>query len=475
MSIAKRMARARGAVGKALRCGWFWLGALAFAVSFALFSHPDLWETANHSYIFLQCLFSGRAGDFYAVVARHENALYYLNGANYNIAVYALFGVWELPVFLFHCLSGTAVSEVFLIYWTKLLCAGLFLGCGVLLRRLCLALELPEETAALAAVLFWFDPIAFFSPMVMGQYDTMCLFLTLWGLCCYAKGQLGRFSMLMGAAMCCKSFPVLLLVPLLLLAEKRLLPLLRWALTALWLWAPTTLLYWGRTGDAAAFTRQMADRLFACTVDLGTASVSVFALGYAVILFVCFLYTPAAGRRGAFAMYVCLAVYGWMFLFVWWHPQWLILLVPFLIVTTLQCGETRPWFWLDLALYAGYFLTCFLLYPDHVGAVLLDGGAACHVFGLRLTGAVARGAGYFLGLLIPYMHVFASALFYGSILLHLLLKLPLPGGSLARRLGKQNVKTLGARGWCAARFAVGLGCCWFLPMLLEALNATGVI
>lgn len=494
-----RPAGPAGPSGRLRQAARLWPGLLAFALAYACFSHPDLWETANHSYLFLQSLFGGRAGDFYAIVAAHETPLYYINGANYNIAVYALFGLWELPVFLFHSLTGTAVSEVFLIYWAKLLSAGLFFGCGVLLYRLCRLLALPDETAGLAALLFWFDPLAFYSPMIMGQYDTLCLFFTLWGLCCYARGQLGRFSLLLGAGMVCKTFPALLLVPLVLLAEKRPLRAAGYGLAALWLYVPTTLLYWGRTGDAVVFTRLMTERLFARTAETGTLPVSLFALGYAAVLFAAFLYTPASpAQQSRLAVWLCLAVYGGLFLCVWWHPQWLILLAPFLIVTTLLQGDPRPWFWLDLTLSAGFFLCCFLLYPNQTGAHLLDGGVLHHLFGLDVAGAPAwRTLDYFLDLLVPYVRVLAPVLLYGSLSLQLLFKLPLPGGSPAQRLcrrarapehpprpaasGASRLREatfsslFSLRGWCAVRFAVGLGCCWLLPVLLEAANAFGLL
>ena len=74
----------------------------AFLFAFFFMSHPDLWETANHSYIFLESLFGGKILDFYKIVRRHENTYYYINGANYNILVYALFGIRELTVFVFN-------------------------------------------------------------------------------------------------------------------------------------------------------------------------------------------------------------------------------------------------------------------------------------------------------------------------------------------------------------------------------------
>ena len=73
--------------------------SLAAVAAFFFTSHPDLWETANHSYVFLECLFSGRFFDFYEVVAAHENWYYYINGANYNILIYNLrhMGTANLP------------------------------------------------------------------------------------------------------------------------------------------------------------------------------------------------------------------------------------------------------------------------------------------------------------------------------------------------------------------------------------------
>ena len=89
----------------------------AFVAGFFLFSHPDLWETANHGYVFLESLFSGKVLHFYEICARHENTYYYLNSANYNIVIYIIFGLWELPVFVFNKIFHLRLNERFLIYW----------------------------------------------------------------------------------------------------------------------------------------------------------------------------------------------------------------------------------------------------------------------------------------------------------------------------------------------------------------------
>lgn len=450
------------------------LFVLAFAAAFLFFSHPDLWETANHSYVFLQSLFSGRIGDFYEVVAEHQNTYYYINNANYNIFIYLIFGLWELPVFVFNALFKLALNETFLIYWAKLLCAGFFVGCGWLLRRLCLNLGMEKNTAAAAALFFLLNPIAFFSPMVMGQYDTLCLFFTLWALCFYVQGRYTPFSLVLGLGAVCKFFPLLLFIPLILLVEKRLLHLLKYAVMVLWLYLPTTLLYWGRTGDAPVFTQAMIDRMFKLTTETGIRAVSVFTLGYAVLVFAAFLCTPKnEARKNDVALYFCLAAYSLLFLCIYWHPQWVILLVPFLLVTTLRQKHRAPWFWADVVLAAGFFLNCFYEYPNQTGAVLLDGGLLHHVFG---QGIAACGENWQLlsTLLakIPYVWVLTPVLFCGGILVNLIFKLPLAGGSPADRLCTENrFDPFSLRVYRWGIFALGFGCVFLLPVLLEAVNA----
>ena len=458
-----------------------WLAALfaaAFGLAFVFFSHPDLWETSAHSYLLLDSIFAGRPLDFYARVAAHQNDFYYINNANYNIVIYLIFAVWQLPLYLLRTLFGVCTGDLCLFLWSKCVSVGFFIGCGVMLRRLGLLLGLSSKTAGAAALFFVFDPVAFFSPMVLGQYDTLCLFFTLWALCFYARGQYARFSLVLGVGVVCKFFPLLLFVPLILLAEKRLPRLAGYAACTLWLYLPTALLYHGRTVDAPVFTQAMIDRLFRLNYETGVRGVSVFVLGYALLVFAALLYAPpSAQRRDEVALYCCLAVYGWLFVCLLWHPQWLLLLTPFAVLTTFRHRVRLPWFWLDLAFCAGFFLNCFYEYPNQMGAGLLDGGLLP-----LFTGCTVAGCGESWKMLsnflehIPYVWVMTPVLFCGAILAQLLFKLPFSGGTPAQRLTRaanEDAPSL----WlcCGLRFALGFGCCWLLPILVEALTAYGVI
>ena len=137
----------------------------AFVLAFFFMSHPDLWETANHSYVFLECLFDGQFMNFYDYCAAHNNSYYYINVANYNIVIYIIFGLWELPVFIINSLFGLAMNEQFIIYWAKLVPVAFFVGCGFMVKKICEALDMDSTTASTAALFFLFNPVAFYSPM----------------------------------------------------------------------------------------------------------------------------------------------------------------------------------------------------------------------------------------------------------------------------------------------------------------------
>ena len=461
-------------------CRVDWSAAILIGLAaLACFQHPDIWETSNHSWLLLDSLFEGRFLEFYRVVAAHETPLYYVNGANYNIAVYLLFAVWQLPVWLVCRLGSLAVNEYFLLFWSKGLCAAGLAACCWLLGRLGRGLGLPQAECRWAALGLLLWPASFFGVLVMGQYDVFCLSATLIALLHYQRGQLRPFTAWMGAAALFKFFPLLVFLPLLLLAEKRPKKLLLHGLGSLWLLAPTTLLFWGRTDKALSFTVEMAQRLFAQTLPGGMRDYPVFAVVYAAALVLCWFWRPEPARlRGPLAVYVCLAVYGLMLLCIRWHPQWVALLGPFWLLGMLLQKERLAFLAMDWVFSAGYFLLVFFEFPCQMDANLFDYGLISALTGRYASQNLARTTASVLLEKIPFCVQLAPALFAVPLLAALILQFPLEGGSLAARLagagangvkGAQGCKSaiapVSLRVWMFASFAVGVLACWFLPSL----------
>ncbi|NLW79419.1 MAG: hypothetical protein GXY32_08430 [Ruminococcaceae bacterium] len=442
--------------------------------AFLLFMQVDIIETANHSYILLESIFSGKFRSFYGEVAAHQNDFYYLNNAHYNIIVYLLFAVAELPAFIVNNIFGLAPNEVVLSYIGKTVSAVFFIGCLPLITAIARQLNLAKAAAGWAPLMFALWPPAFFSVLVMGQYDSISLFLMLLGLWFWAKGRMIPFALVFGLAIPFKTFAALLMIPLLLLAEKRVLHILKCAVIALWAIVPSSLVFAGHTFAMGDFTRAMTERLFAARLPFAR-EVPVFALAYGLLCIVCYFWRPAREDLPRRGVWLGLAVFGLLFMFVEWHPQWLLLLAPFVVLTTLMEKQRAPWLFVDIILCAGFFLTCAAAYPGQLEANLFNGGIAGLASGTQWVAGEGHATLMSLYTRVDVVRYLPTALFSIGLGAHLILKLPLRKGTPASRFLAsapsaipllERKPALGV--WLL--FGIGFGLFWFLPTLASWLG-----
>lgn len=405
---------------------------LLCAAFYCVTGHDDLLETSNHAWLLLDCIKNGQFLDYYNVVMAHQNSLYYLNNAHYNILCYALYAIWQLPVYLVSQLGHIAVSERFLMFWSKAVGVAAFAGCAALLGRIAVRLGHPPEDSHFIPLYFVLDPIAFFAAIVMGQYDSLCLLFLLAAILCWLDGRMLRFSLLAGVALVFKFFPLLLFLPLLVLTEKRPLRCAGYLLASLWLYIPTALLFRGRTGDMSVFNGEVIQRIFAAKLAGGLDDLPIYLILYACLLLGCYLYRPQSRQAAAACMpWLGLAVYGLLFVFVSWHPQWLILLAPFVVLTNFAQRQRAPWLYLNTILFAGYWMCMNFNFPGQLEENLLHWGLLGNLVSPLIGGA--QNLSFYLAL-IPYTVELAPVIFAAPLLASLLFKFPLRGGSLGDRL-----------------------------------------
>ncbi len=467
------------------------LWGFVFIFCFFLTYHEDLHETSNHSYLFLESIFSGNFFDFYGYVESRPMEIYYINLANYNFLVYLLFGLWQLPVYIVTKLFSLAPNEYFLLYYTKVIIVAFYVGCGYLVGIICRQLNLTKQLCNVAAMFFLFNPIAFFSPMVMGQYDSVCLFFLLLALKYYLDGDMVRFSLLMGVSGIFKFFAYLIFIPLLLLKVKKLLPLAGFALMSLWLYLPSSLLFLGRADNSSHFTSLMFERLFAVAIPSGHGDVSFFLMAYAVICFFCLLQSDVQ-RKDYLSVYVPLCVFALLFFSIYWHPQWLILMMPFVVITTFMQKNRVVFWYVDILLCLGFFMIGFLRFPGQLAANLFSGQIVGTLTGTALHLAPnMRALDHFITL-IPYSTEIISLCFAAALLVNVLFKFRTSKGSIADLLvtSGNNTKTDGMNVSLSklgqfdrfsyriagyAIFLIGFLCFWLLPSIFEYLNAFNVV
>ena len=89
------------------------------ALFWLLFAHPDLVETARHGYILIRSTLDGNFLGFFEDTFQRTYGYVYTNAAHYNILMYVLYAVWQLPLYLLEQLFGFACSDLVLTLWCK--------------------------------------------------------------------------------------------------------------------------------------------------------------------------------------------------------------------------------------------------------------------------------------------------------------------------------------------------------------------
>lgn len=224
-----RRAALRGGPGRILagpdgpgRAAWLALGLL-LTVCFVSYCYTDLHLIVRHSLNLWRQLGQGRLLHFYRTATPLTvGALNPQTGeVPYDIWVYLLIAVWNLPVLLWEQLTGlTLDASVLAILWAKLGLLLPFAGCFWALCGIADTLGAPRR-AGWACFAFAGSLFALNGLFCIGQIDIISVFFTLMGLWAWLRRQRRGFLGWFCLAVTCKMFALFVFLPLLLLWEKR--------------------------------------------------------------------------------------------------------------------------------------------------------------------------------------------------------------------------------------------------------------
>ena len=344
--------------------------------------------------------------------------------------------------------------------------------CGFAFKRLA-ARYLPDTRKAWTPGLIWLGPAAFIGGLCMGQYDSLCILVILLALPYWLDGDLLRFALVMGLAMVFKMFALFLIIPLVLLREKRLLRAAGYIALSMWLYLPGLFLFRGRDGDAGFFNGLIADRLFTGTLP-AVGDPSVVLIGLALLFAGCWCARLSDQRMQQAMPWLCAAVFGWLFLFVQWHPQWLILLLPFLLLTALQAKNQTFWWLMQLIVNCGFFVLIAYQYPGQLESNLFDLGLLGQ-FGLLVSAQpVVRTSTIYIDQ-IPNLSQLAPVAFCAPILAAIIGQFPTIKGQLADRLGGGHLARPPMQIPVYGIFAASFGVLWLAPVLFGWCKTMGLL
>ncbi len=332
------------------RLDWLLFAMLAGAC-YVLFLHSDIQSTGGASLVYLQ----GHLLDFYDYNARVWSAAHYLP------STYIVFALWNIPLWLLGLVKASSVTTArfIVLMWYKLLPTLAYLASAVLVYKLGTQVGLGARKARLGVYVWLTTPIAFYSQFIFGQYDSLGILLVLLGLYFYFKKDLTAFALLCGAAFTFKYFALIIFLPLLLLAEKRIPTILTRAgmflLPALLEVVPYLPSQAFREG---VFGTPVASYVLGPAISNGYVKLQLFLIAWVLVCaWAYFVDLRPDENASQWSFFFTNASMFLLFGLSFFHPQWLLWATPFWVISTFMSRKVDIFLVLDILMML--FFTAF--------------------------------------------------------------------------------------------------------------------
>lgn len=313
---------------------WSLLAAICVLAG-VTFLYGDVKATFEHSFNFLDAVFAGRPQDFYQIAIENST---FGHPAVYDVPIYAVFGLWNLPTYLlyrfndFNYLESTPAQ-----LWLKLMLVLFAVVAAWLVMAIAKQIGVSGPRAKWVGFYFLSSMSLFVPVFVIVQYDIISVTFMLAGLLAYVKGNTRAFLLWFLAANTFKLFALFIFIPLVLLREKRLPRALGQVVVGVLGLALCRLLYRGDLAFEAStggFTDLMLDRLrtagFTWQSSIAVPIFVVFIVGLAIFAYAKRTSTPR--ELHAFAIYLSLAAFLVFCAIVPLNPYWIALVAPFSVL-----------------------------------------------------------------------------------------------------------------------------------------------
>ena len=322
------------------------LYALVVTSCYVLFQQTDLFHTSSTSYAFL----NGHIADFYDY--NHK----ILPGWEYYLPLlYIIFAIWNIPLKLLGIMHDVSTSGITLsiveLAWTKFLIVIFYFGTTYIIYLIGKVISGQSQKAKSLAVIFATSPIAIFTAFIFGQYDIMVVFFTMLGFYFYVKHDYLKFSLFFSLAISLKMFPMVIFLPLLLLVEKRIVHIMKYGAIVLAATLLQIAMYYNNASFRSNFLSAVSGRATVLQ-DFNLSAVNKSPYLIILITIICiYAYIKAVDldtEEYKTAINISLLSYACLFATIFWHPQWLLMIVPFFALSYLYIKDAAKFYLIDI-------------------------------------------------------------------------------------------------------------------------------
>lgn len=303
---------------------WAILGVL-ICICFLTYQHGDIKHTGGSSIAYL----NGHFLDFY----EYNKKIFGVN--NYLPTTYIIFAIWNIPLRLFRIIAEPTMNvTVFVRMWYKLGTAVFYFASAYLIYKICLYKKVSVRNSVLAAFIFISNPIAVYSEFIFGQYDIFTVFFMLLGYYYYVQNKNTKFILSFAVALTCKYFSLLIFVPLLLLREKNVWKIIRGMCGVVSIFVLETLIYIPSTAFRdGVFGFSATGYVFNLSLDNGFTKTSIVMVAWVLLCaYAYFKECKDELEEFQWGIYLSSIVMFICFGLSFWHPQWLLLAIPFWVL-----------------------------------------------------------------------------------------------------------------------------------------------
>jgi hypothetical protein len=354
----------------------YWVYALSLALCFLLFKQSDLTHTNSSSFAYLY-------GHFWDFWEYNQSRMAH---NNYLPIFYWIFALWNLPLKLLGLIPEvTSVSWMLptpiQTIWSKLLLVIFFFASVRALKDIADQIHKSAPKGKIGQpvlrpdLLYASSPIAIFSVFIFSGYDIFGLFFILLGVRSYFAKDFKWFAFWFSVAISFKYFAAICYLPLVLIIEKRVWAVMAFGIAGLFISAIQFALYW----HSDVFIGQIFHLVGTKTSDSG--HYTRFLIANSVYGAMCaYLYFSKDIQGNLLAWYersimVCLLANALFFSLVGWHPQWIILITPFICLAYVFIRSQRLLLWVEILGYLGFVIFTMNNWAGNVDNTMLYGGA----------------------------------------------------------------------------------------------------
>lgn len=321
---------------------WIFVIAVGLFLS-SFYLYGDIAHTTGCGIKVWDCLFEGKLSTFYSVsyTGIPGTFLEETGGGEYDFAMYVIFALYNFPLWIWEKISGYSFLEFYL---TRLYSKGIvwiFSAISAyLIYKIALVCELKKEEAKWASFLFFSSAIFSIAVVVVSGYDIISVVFTLLGIYGYLRSNSKCFILSFAMAVALKMFALWIFIPLVLLREKVVWKIVLCGLAVISVLAIPKIFFGSgtKTLEVISHADGIVNGALFPSSEIGTAELTFISMenlplmfvGMITIWLICYFHKKELKNREV--VYLCALVMAIFILTVKVHPQWGILLLPYMVL-----------------------------------------------------------------------------------------------------------------------------------------------